>query len=569
MSCRAKRDVVALLVFTSLLVAAIQLSAQGTAFTYQGRLQSGSNTASGIYDLTFSVWSGPSGDFQVGSTFTNSATGVTNGLFTVTMDFGSVFDGNPRWIEIGVRTNGNGDFTTLLPRQQLTPSPYAVYAGGVSAAGISGNIPAGNIANGTITSNMLAAGTASANLAASGQSAVPGGAMLLSTNPNATNLTSAGYSRFGRSLDLSWQQRRSDSPRSDHTAVWSGTNMIVWGGVENGVEAVNTGGCYDPAANSWSPVTTSNSPVRRFRHTAVWTGSNMIVWGGVFYQPGGGQAYFQDTGGRYDPVSNNWVAVATNNAPSPRQSHTGVWTGSELIVWGGQITFQTSSADFNDGARYNPASDTWTPISTNGTPTKRSLHSAVWTGSEMIVWGGWSVETDSSFNDGARYNPTTDTWMPITTNNAPASRYRHSVVWTGSEMIIMGGSGQNAMNTGARYNPIADTWSPLPPNGLSTPVYSRIAVWTGSEMIVWGGDWYTGSEQTGSSYNPASNSWSALSSTGGPSLRYGFSGVWTGSEMIVFGGTEWINPHTGVGLAASGDTFSYTPNRVMYLYLRP
>lgn len=166
--------------------------AQGTAFTYQGRLQSGTNVANGSYDLTFSIWTNSSGLSQVGSTVTNITTGVTNGLFAVTMDFGGVFDGNPRWLEIGVRTNGGGAFTTLSPRQSLTAAPYAIYAGGVSAAGINGTIPSGNIASGTISSNMLAAGAAAANLAASGQGSVPIGVMILSADPNATNLTAGG-----------------------------------------------------------------------------------------------------------------------------------------------------------------------------------------------------------------------------------------------------------------------------------------------------------------------------------------------------------------------------------------
>jgi hypothetical protein len=114
-------------------------AAQGTAFTYQGRLNAGGGLASGSYDLTFSVFDATTGLTQVGTTLTNLTTGVSNGLFTVTLDFGGgVFTGAPRWLEIGVRTNGVGAFTILAPRQPLTASPYAVYAGGISPAGISG-----------------------------------------------------------------------------------------------------------------------------------------------------------------------------------------------------------------------------------------------------------------------------------------------------------------------------------------------------------------------------------------------------------------------------------------------
>ena len=82
---------------------------------------------------------------QVGSPLTNSPVSVSNGLFTVTLDFGANFPGADRWLEIGVRTNGNGTFFTLSPRQKITPSPYAIYAAGASAAGISGTIPTANL----------------------------------------------------------------------------------------------------------------------------------------------------------------------------------------------------------------------------------------------------------------------------------------------------------------------------------------------------------------------------------------------------------------------------------------
>src|SRR5687768_15749895 len=90
------------------------LLAQGTAFTYQGRLDDGANPAAGIYDLRFTIYDLNSGGSAMAGPLTNSATGVSNGLFTVTLDFGpAVFDGNPRWLEIAVRTNGAGGFTTL------------------------------------------------------------------------------------------------------------------------------------------------------------------------------------------------------------------------------------------------------------------------------------------------------------------------------------------------------------------------------------------------------------------------------------------------------------------------
>jgi hypothetical protein len=132
----------------------------GTGFTYQGRLANGTNVANGYYDLKFSLFDGLSGGNQVGVSQTNIATAVSNGVFTVALDFGAIFDGNARWLEIGVRTNGPGTFTTLSPRQALTPTPYAVTASNLSgtlpAAQLSGTLPSGALGgtyNGVLTFN--------------------------------------------------------------------------------------------------------------------------------------------------------------------------------------------------------------------------------------------------------------------------------------------------------------------------------------------------------------------------------------------------------------------------------
>src|SRR5437762_2316356 len=110
--------------------------AQGTAFTYQGRLNDGANLANGNYDLTFAIFGVTTGGSPVTGPLTNSCVGVSNGLFTVLLDFGAgVFNGNSRWLEIALRPTGGGSFTTLTPRQPITPAPYATFAANAGAAG--------------------------------------------------------------------------------------------------------------------------------------------------------------------------------------------------------------------------------------------------------------------------------------------------------------------------------------------------------------------------------------------------------------------------------------------------
>src|SRR3954465_4205803 len=123
------------------------LWAQGTAFYYQGRLNSSTSLANGLYDINFSLY--PAAGGQIGATFSSPATPVTNGLFRVTLDFGASFPGQERWLEIAVRTNGTGAFETLIPRQKLLPTPYAITAGAVS-----GNVSAGQL-TGTLPSTAL------------------------------------------------------------------------------------------------------------------------------------------------------------------------------------------------------------------------------------------------------------------------------------------------------------------------------------------------------------------------------------------------------------------------------
>src|SRR5205823_5985661 len=191
-------------------------------------------------------------------------------------------------------------------------------------------------------------------------------------------------------------------------------------------------GCID---DTWTATSTTNAPTARSGHTAVWTGSEMIVWGGA-----------TNTGGRYNPGTDSWTATSTTNAPTARSGHTAVWTGSEMIVWGG-------TGDVNTGGRYNPGTDSWTATSTTNAPAGREAHTTVWTGSEMIVWGGYFFDISDHFlNTGGRYNPGTDSWTATSTTNAPSGRGSHTSVWTGSEMIIWGGNNfEGSLNTGGRY----------------------------------------------------------------------------------------------------------------------
>ena len=142
------------------------LHAQGTAFTFQGRLNDGANPAAGLYDLRFTLHDAASGGGQIGVPLTNAPVGVTNGLFAVRLDFGpGAFNGAARWVQLGVRTNGNASAHTVLsPRQSVTAAPYAVMAGNITGnlpdAQLSANIPKLNV-NQTFSGNVNFTGAGS------------------------------------------------------------------------------------------------------------------------------------------------------------------------------------------------------------------------------------------------------------------------------------------------------------------------------------------------------------------------------------------------------------------------
>ncbi len=282
--------------------------------------------------------------------------------------------------------------------------------------------------------------------------------------------------------------------RGEAEAVWTGSKMIVWGGYyyDNGISDYVypvDGGVYDPDTNSWASVTSSQAPSGRIRHTAVWTGTKMIVWGGTpdF------QMTLLDTGGIYDPVADSWAPTSGVSAPSPRCSHTAVWTGTKMIVWG-------ASGDGSGGV-YDPGLDSWTATAATEAHSLGG-HTAVWIGSEMIVWGGRHFDGVEWLlpNAGYRYNPGADSWATITVTGAPSGRMHHAAVWTGARMAVWGGadsldgSGNYTAdtNSGALYDPANDSWVEMTATNAPASRYRHGAVWLGTRLVVWGGAHFEG-----------------------------------------------------------------------------
>ena len=206
--------------------------------------------------------------------------------------------------------------------------------------------------------------------------------------------------------------------------------MIVWGGAGGGTFYAD-GGRYDPSSNTWSAVANTQAPPARIAHVAVWTGTEMIVWGGTstFTCPR------HNDGGRYDPSANSWLLLPTAGAPPGANDATASWTGGQMLVFGG--TTGCNAAGLAVG--FSPSTSLWTSASTTNDPVGRLLHTSVWTGAEMIIFGGVSYSASTSYNDGRRYSPDNDNWTTLPATGAPSPRHLHSAVWTGTAMLVWGG----------------------------------------------------------------------------------------------------------------------------------
>jgi hypothetical protein len=275
------------------------------------------------------------------------------------------------------------------------------------------------------------------------------------------------------------------------TAVWTGDEILLWGGgfAYKTADVESRGAAFDPRSGRLRAL--PRAPIRsRWWHTAVWTGEEMIVWGG------GCRRHECRHGAAYDPRSDSWRRIA--DGPMPGYAHSVVWTGEEMIVWGGSDDYESEGSRgfprrfLKLGAAYDPDSDTWRMLE-RAPLEPRGWHTAVWTGEEMIVWGGvkspcTTAPCDTYPADAGAYVPATGDWREVV--HGPLSgRVDHTAVWTGEEMIVWGGSfpgGGLAYGDGGIYDPAEDRWTMLP----DSPVRGRYrhgALWTGQEMVIWGG----------------------------------------------------------------------------------
>ena len=378
----------------------------------------------------------------------------------------------------------------------------------------------------------------------------------VSTESEDAMLVGLGYESFYTIPAPGWTEASATlqpGPRSQHTLLWTGSRLLVWGGSADDNVFLGTGSSYDPVNDEWQPLSTIDDPEPRNSHTDVWSGSQMIVWGG--FNAGG----FLGTGGRYNPVSLQWLPITSTDAPAERSGHVAVWTGSRMVVWGGR----NAAGLLADGAIYDPSTDDWAPLAVAGAPSARFDAAAVWLGDRMLVWGGEGESGE--VGDGAQLifaGGVPDRWEPVATLNAPAARTGHSLIAAGDVAIVFGGEDSGSLlGDGASYYPATDTWTSLATLNAPSPRTGHAAVWTGSVMHVLSGTEESGETGSGATYDPSTDRWSGLSQAGDPADRTGARAAWIGDAIAIFGGTA--------GGSAVGRLQRLTPRPDFYFYRKP
>jgi N-acetylneuraminic acid mutarotase len=348
------------------------------------------------------------------------------------------------------------------------------------------------------------------------------------------------------------------SSRAGASVVWSGTELLVWGGVA-GVdyrEPRADGAAYGPGTGTWRLLPASPlSP--RVGQAAVWTGTEMVIWGGD--QRGGvNPSVATADGAAYDPATNRWSALPA--APlSPRADADAIWTGAEVVILGGQSTqADGSSRNYGDGAAYDPSTNRWQHIPAPVPPSGHTLtlSIAIQVDGELLAWAEWSIYasgdadgfTISGGADLFAYEEDMGEWRLISTP-AVALPDVEEALSTGQQAIARGITyycggcpGPALPETTDLYDPARNSWTALPQDPLAMAGVS--SAWTGEALFSFNPAAEIGGPSTPSEdivpgdasvYDPVTNAWQLL-----PAAPHGCSDeqpsapVWTGAAVVIY-----------------------------------
>jgi hypothetical protein len=272
----------------------------------------------------------------------------------------------------------------------------------------------------------------------------------------------------------SWEHistTNSPSKRAYAKGIYYKDNLFLFGGNAEPVDPsfsnldANNDGLYDknsPAQfeqysmsnSNWQFISLENTPTQRKHGLVTLHNEAIIVWGGGY------EHQMVDTDIHvFSIVENKWTRIdKTDKTPSPREYFSSVYCSDKYFVWGGVIVSEDGVHPRGDGAILDPETLTWKPISDDG-PSPRVFATAICTGEQVILWGGFAFNgqqlENNALSDGAIYDLKSEQWTTIPTNPNIPPRGHHRALWTGTQMLIFGGTDKLFTSSAKYFN---DGW---------------------------------------------------------------------------------------------------------------
>lgn len=295
------------------------------------------------------------------------------------------------------------------------------------------------------------------------------------------------------------------SGRSTIASVWTGTEMLLWGG-EGPNGPTDDGAAYSPAADSWrmlpaGPLSARNAPA------AVWTGKEMLLWGGHV----SGDARVD--GAAFDPAMGRWRSIAEAPVRSAGRP-VAVWTGSEMLVLAG--------VNSHDAAAYDPAADAWRQLPDLPGQLQAPTPAVAWTGSQIaavLSYPGAGPATPGGAGSGVFVlAPRAETWTELPRLGAGQVR----LAWTGKSLLAV------TNGVAAVLDEAAKQWTGVAEAPEDTMLGDPVTIWTGTEMLLW-----SGTDAT--LIDPARRTWRTMPA-GGLDQRVQPAAVWADGVFVAWGG---------------------------------
>jgi hypothetical protein len=326
-------------------------------------------------------------------------------------------------------------------------------------------------------------------------------------------------------------------------AVWTGHEMLIWSGSElksggaGGEIPLDDGAAFDPRTNQWRLIATAPIEPRAYA-AVVWTGREMVVWGG------GSDGRILGDGAAYNPVSDRWRRIAKAPIPGAMTSAV-VWTGQEMLIVGGLHGggggVHSGGTPSVVGAAYDPSSDRWHQTSPAPAALLAPYPSVTWTGTEAVH----ILQGSAGLGSSPRlyvYKPDTDQWKDLGPTPGDPSLGRQ-LVWTGEVAL---GVTLSVGTPQITYRPSTGEIAQLPgPPAGTPPVMATTTIWSGREALLWSGG------TVGSAFDPATHVWRTFPA-GDVTGRVDGAVVWADGVLIAWGGFVFDDGNGSPTAAADG-----------------